>query len=47
MKSVLATVLEVAGMGLATLGAFLVAPALGFILAGGCAFILGYQLEAD
>ena len=34
-------------MGLAVAGGFLVAPALGFILAGGCAFVLGFQLEAD
>jgi hypothetical protein len=47
MRSTLATSLEVAGMVLATAGAYIAAPAAGFVVGGVCAFALGYQLEAD
>lgn len=45
MKSVAATVLEVAGLGLATAGAFTFSITLGLLAAGAAAFTLGYQLE--
>ena len=45
MRSVLATVLEVAGLAAASVGAFVFNTAVGFVVAGAALWLVGYQLE--
>jgi hypothetical protein len=47
MRSTLATLLELAGLASASVGAFIIDVSFGFILTGVGLFAVGYALERD